>query len=326
MYHRRDDNVAKLGLREMATCFVDHCYGAQAVSLTFLDGFKVSYSGDCRPSALFAKIGQDSTVLIHEATLEDDLAGDALAKKHSTTSEAIGVGIAMRARRLVLTHFSQRYSKIPVLEQFNVDGIKFEEAAVEDETVPMDVDAAGVAHMESENISNDAEENRNPNHPLKSIGHEIWAPLPAAQAPGQMLDKRALTDMKIVAAFDYMSVKVGEISYLQHMTPAINSLFAELEDQKAWERARKAAAYESIRESKTDQSTAKKAGLSRESSKRQAKREEKKQARKEEQRIQALQRGLSEEADLDRDRSTGQEKRDSEVGRAEEATPGELAN
>lgn len=40
-----------------------------------------------------------------------------MAKKHSTTSEAIDVGRRMGARRILLTHFSQRYQKIPVMSE-----------------------------------------------------------------------------------------------------------------------------------------------------------------------------------------------------------------
>jgi len=40
---------------------------------------------------------------------------DALAKRHSTVSEAIGVGVRMGAHRTVLTHFSQRYPTLPDL-------------------------------------------------------------------------------------------------------------------------------------------------------------------------------------------------------------------
>ena len=54
--------------------------------------------------------------MIHEATFDDELKGDAYAKKHSTTSEALGVGKRMNARRILLTHFSQRYQKIPVMD------------------------------------------------------------------------------------------------------------------------------------------------------------------------------------------------------------------
>lgn len=71
--------------------------------------FKLTYSGDTTPCSGLVAIGKNSTVLIHEATLEDDLALSADHKKHSTVSQAIGQGNKMNAKHIILTHFSQRY-------------------------------------------------------------------------------------------------------------------------------------------------------------------------------------------------------------------------
>lgn len=40
-----------------------------------------------------------------------------MAKKHCTTSEAVASGAQAGAYRTLLTHFSQRYPKIPVVDQ-----------------------------------------------------------------------------------------------------------------------------------------------------------------------------------------------------------------
>jgi ribonuclease Z len=56
-------------------------------------------------------------VCIHEATFEDTMLEDAISKKHSTLTEAIEVGLAMNVFRIILTHFSQRYPKLPSLPQ-----------------------------------------------------------------------------------------------------------------------------------------------------------------------------------------------------------------
>jgi ribonuclease Z len=61
-------------------------------------------------------MGWLSDVLIHEATFDDSLAADALAKRHSTTHEAVDVARRMRARVTILTHLSQRYAKVPVFD------------------------------------------------------------------------------------------------------------------------------------------------------------------------------------------------------------------
>lgn len=42
---------------------------------------------------------------------------EAIARNHSTTEEAIAVGNSAEAYRIVLTHFSQRYPKIPVVDE-----------------------------------------------------------------------------------------------------------------------------------------------------------------------------------------------------------------
>jgi ribonuclease Z len=38
------------------------------------------------------RVGKDATLLIHEATFENDLTEQALSKNHSTTEEAVSVG------------------------------------------------------------------------------------------------------------------------------------------------------------------------------------------------------------------------------------------
>ncbi|KAG0651895.1 tRNA 3 endonuclease 1 [Hyphodiscus hymeniophilus] len=116
-YYFDKEKEKSFGLSCIKACGVKHCNGAMAVVFQFPNGFKVAYSGDCRPSEKFARLGEGATLLIHEATFDDELKGDALAKKHSTTSEAIEVGRQMNARRILLTHFSQRYQKIPVMEE-----------------------------------------------------------------------------------------------------------------------------------------------------------------------------------------------------------------
>lgn len=111
---------AEFGLRRIEACRVEHCHGALATVFTWTtaspstDPLRIAYSGDCRPSDDFAILGRNTTLLIHESTFDDELAGEARAKKHSTMGEALAIGRAMRARRVLLTHFSQRYPKIPV--------------------------------------------------------------------------------------------------------------------------------------------------------------------------------------------------------------------
>lgn len=42
---------------------------------------------------------------------------EAIARNHSTTEEAIEVGDSAGVYRIILTHFSQRYPKIPVFDE-----------------------------------------------------------------------------------------------------------------------------------------------------------------------------------------------------------------
>ncbi|KAF3481098.1 tRNA endonuclease [Arthroderma uncinatum] len=112
------------GLEALLTTPVAHCQGAKAVSFVFPTGFKVSYSGDCRPSTRFIEIGRGSTLLIHEATFDDNMISDAVAKRHSTISEAMTVGLRMEAKVVVLTHFSQRYRKMSDIDNAREVDIK----------------------------------------------------------------------------------------------------------------------------------------------------------------------------------------------------------
>uniref|UniRef100_A0A8D1YA45 Zinc phosphodiesterase ELAC protein 2 n=1 Tax=Sus scrofa TaxID=9823 RepID=A0A8D1YA45_PIG len=102
------------GLKEFQTCLVRHCKHAFGCALVHPSGWKLVYSGDTMPCEALVQMGKDATLLIHEATLEDGLEEEAVEKTHSTTSQAIGVGMRMHAEFILLNHFSQRYAKIPL--------------------------------------------------------------------------------------------------------------------------------------------------------------------------------------------------------------------
>ncbi|XP_052893807.1 ribonuclease Z, mitochondrial [Anopheles moucheti] len=122
----KDEKLLEMGIKEIATCRVRHCPHSFGVALkvasagthpeTNIEGdVKITYSGDTMPCESLIALGRDSTVLIHEATMEDELAAEARIKMHSTLSQAIDQGRKMNARYTLLTHFSQRYAKIPRL-------------------------------------------------------------------------------------------------------------------------------------------------------------------------------------------------------------------
>lgn len=216
-----------LNLADIQAVAVKHCHGARAVSITLPSGFKVSYSGDCRPSHAFSQIGKGSTVCIHEATFDDELQGDAEAKNHSTTSEALRVAQNMGAKACVLTHFSQRYQKVPVLERADdeVKDAPMADAVVDfpqdegvDENAPLeDVTAATFpAQPETEG----------------SAGKQYDLPPRKAATAAEAVKFKLNSDMKVCVAFDYMRVKVGDIAVMEKFTPALLKLFAEEEKEE----------------------------------------------------------------------------------------------
>lgn len=102
-----------LEMSKIKTVYVRHCPNAFGVSFTHSSGYKITYSGDTMPSDSLVELGMNSDLLIHEATMEDELAKEAVVKMHSTTSQAIQIGKKMNAKFTLLTHFSQRYAKLP---------------------------------------------------------------------------------------------------------------------------------------------------------------------------------------------------------------------
>ncbi|KAJ7956508.1 Zinc phosphodiesterase ELAC protein 2-like protein [Quillaja saponaria] len=115
------------GLERLVSFPVVHCPEAFGVVLKaaerinnvgeVIPGWKVVYSGDTRPCPEVIEASHGAAVLIHEATFEDCMVGEALEKNHSTTKEAIEVGDSATAYRIILTHFSQRYPKIPTIDE-----------------------------------------------------------------------------------------------------------------------------------------------------------------------------------------------------------------
>ncbi len=75
-------------------------------------GRKVGYSGDTRPSPRLARFFSGSDLLIFDSTFAAKDKDKAAARGHSTCVEAANVALKARAARLVLTHFSARYSSV----------------------------------------------------------------------------------------------------------------------------------------------------------------------------------------------------------------------
>lgn len=105
----------QMGIGSCISIPVQHCANAFACVLDETDFGRLVYSGDCRPCYALAEAAKGADILIHESTFEDGMESDAILKRHCTIGEALEVARRMEAKCTVLTHFSQRYPKIPPL-------------------------------------------------------------------------------------------------------------------------------------------------------------------------------------------------------------------
>jgi len=81
-------------------------------------GQRFAFVMDTAPCAAAVDLARDADLLVCEATFGDDEAGIAAAYGHLTARDAATIAREAGARRLVLTHFSQRYrDTAPLLAQ-----------------------------------------------------------------------------------------------------------------------------------------------------------------------------------------------------------------
>ncbi|QRV81873.1 beta-lactamase superfamily protein [Ceratobasidium sp. AG-Ba] len=112
-----DELDGLLGFKSMEAVTVRHrtpaCFGLVA---RHESGWGFAYSGDTMPCDALVEAGKDIPLLIHEASMADEEIEKAQEKGHSTIGQAIDVGKRMNAKYVLLTHFSQRYPKMPVVK------------------------------------------------------------------------------------------------------------------------------------------------------------------------------------------------------------------
>jgi ribonuclease Z len=78
-------------------------------------GRKIVYTGDTRPFKSLAKFAAGADLLIHDATFENKLIERAAEDGHSTPSHAAEDAKKAKAKQLILTHISARYTDASIL-------------------------------------------------------------------------------------------------------------------------------------------------------------------------------------------------------------------
>jgi len=79
-------------------------------------GRSIVYSGDTGPSEDVRRLAHRATVLIHEATVSQEIEAEANAWGHSSARQAAELAQRAEASALFLTHFSSRYKELEPLE------------------------------------------------------------------------------------------------------------------------------------------------------------------------------------------------------------------
>ncbi|MDI6691322.1 MAG: ribonuclease Z [Candidatus Bathyarchaeota archaeon] len=78
-------------------------------------GRKIVYTGDTRPFEGFAKFAFSADLLIHDATLDDEMIERAEEDGHSTPEQAAKNAKKAKVKQLILTHVSARYDDVSIL-------------------------------------------------------------------------------------------------------------------------------------------------------------------------------------------------------------------
>jgi ribonuclease BN (tRNA processing enzyme) len=211
-----EDAVKGCGLQTIAYCRVQHCHDAFGVAVTWPNGLRIAYSGDCRPSDALVSIGQGATLLIHECTFDTDMQDHAIAKKHSTLDEALDVGRRMGAGRILLTHFSQRYPRMPNISK----DYEQPDEKLNDNSAKIDVERKG----KYADIDHDPSKGQDADQDSASGPEEFAKLLHPRKFPPTLF------------AWDYMRVRLRDFRKAEAFLPAIRKCFEVEAVQKEMEK------------------------------------------------------------------------------------------
>ncbi|KAI9143729.1 beta-lactamase-like protein [Paraphysoderma sedebokerense] len=156
------------------------------------------FSGDTRPCRDLVALSEGVDLLIHEATLEDGMEQEANHKRHCTTGQAIEIWERSKAKNLLLTHFSQRYPKIPQIKasrRFNIDP-----KTTEEELKKNDGAAEGVIEI---SMDSDSDDDKQPVELKMDVEMEAMN-----DEPTELMDEQVsttLTPKPIAIAFDFLT-------------------------------------------------------------------------------------------------------------------------
>lgn len=79
-------------------------------------GKKIAYVTDTRPTQEAVRLAEDADILLSEAVYTSDLQKNALKYKHMTGAEAAQIAARANVKKLVLSHFSQRFRNTAAIE------------------------------------------------------------------------------------------------------------------------------------------------------------------------------------------------------------------
>ncbi len=82
---------------------------------TTKEGRKVSYITDTRPCLGAKQLAEDSDLIITDSTYLEELKERAVEHSHMTAEEAATIASTSNAKKLILTHFSKRYTRVDKL-------------------------------------------------------------------------------------------------------------------------------------------------------------------------------------------------------------------